>query len=227
MKTYWEYLAKKNNTYTLERKSNLKLENELGKKNINKARFENIDVNADLEYVLSGNNIKENIIVKEKSDSYEYSFSLKTNGLKVRLSDDNESIELYKEVLNSNGQLEEKVEFIIPSPYMYDANGETSEEVYYELETTETGEYTFTVVASKDWINSDERVLPVTIDPQVVVPSNKIITHQVQCRTVTSTSSGLNYGTWQNVSSSTIILIIFVFVKSIFLINDKFHVFMI
>ena len=224
MKTYWEYLAKKNNTYTLERKSNLKLENELGKKNINKARFENIDVNADLEYVLSGNNIKENIIVKEKSDSYEYSFSLKTNGLKVRLSDDNESIELYKEVLNSNGQLEEKVEFIIPSPYMYDANGETSEEVYYELETTETGEYTFTVVASKDWINSDERVLPVTIDPQVVVPSNKIITHQVQCRTVTSTSSGLNYGTWQNVSSSTIILIIFVyFLKSIFCIIFAFY----
>ena len=48
-----------------------------------------------------------------------------TNGLKVRLSSDNESIEVYKD---------DKVEFIIPSPYMYDNKGNTSDDVYYELE---------------------------------------------------------------------------------------------
>ena len=43
--------------------------------------------NTDLEYVLEGNNIKENIIVKEKSDSYEYNFLFELKGLKVRLSE--------------------------------------------------------------------------------------------------------------------------------------------
>ena len=200
----WEYLGKKNNINQKDKKTNLKLIKETSEKNINKVTYENIEIDSDIEYVLSGNNIKENIIVKEKCESYEYSFSLKTNGLKVKLSDDNESIELYKEILNNEGQLEKKVEFIIPSPYMYDASGVSSEEVYYELESITEDEFSFTVIASKDWINSEERVLPVTIDPQIVVPSNKVITHQVQYRTISSTSSGLNYGQWQNETSSLI-----------------------
>ena len=37
--------------------------------------YENILANTDLEYVISGSNIKENIIVKAPHDSYEYSFT--------------------------------------------------------------------------------------------------------------------------------------------------------
>ena len=41
----------------------------------------------DLEYIVQSNNIKENIIVKKKSDSYSYSFELKLNGMTATLSD--------------------------------------------------------------------------------------------------------------------------------------------
>lgn len=199
----WEYLGKKNSN-SIERKSNLKLINENIKKNINKAMYENVEVDSDIEYVLSGNSLKENIIVKEKSQCYEYSFLLKTKGLKVRLSADNESIEFFKQYLNTEGHLEEKVEFIIPSPYMYDAKGETCEDVYYELNADGEDKYIFSVIASNEWINDDERQLPITIDPQIVVPSNKVITHQVQYRSISTSSSGTTYGSWINTTSSTI-----------------------
>ena len=43
--------------------------------------YENILDSTDLEYVIKGSNIKENIIVKSRSDSYTYSFTLALNNL--------------------------------------------------------------------------------------------------------------------------------------------------
>lgn len=51
---------------------------------------------------------------------------------------------------------------------MYDAEGESCEDVYYELEPETDGKYVFAVVASEEWINAEERAFPVTIDPQII-----------------------------------------------------------
>ena len=59
------------------------------------AVYENIEKDTDLEYKIQGNNVKENIIVKERSEEYKYLFVLKTEGLKLRLSENNENLELY------------------------------------------------------------------------------------------------------------------------------------
>lgn len=80
--------------------------------------------------------------------------------LELKLSEDNTNIELCKE---------DKVEFRIPAPFMYDAKGVRSDDVYYELEPSENGKYVFTVVADADWINDEKREMPVTIDPQINV----------------------------------------------------------
>ena len=133
-----------------------------------RAVYENAESDTDIEYRLSGNNVKENIIVKERAEEYKYLFALNTKGLRMRLSDDNMQLELYSETEKEGGEIEEKLEFTIPSPYMYDAEGESCEDVYYELEPETDGKYVFAVVASEEWINAEERAFPVTIDPQII-----------------------------------------------------------
>ena len=185
----WEYLGKKNsrNELVLNQKLDIKNNN---KKN-SKVRYENIEVDSDIEYVLSGNNIKENIIVKEKSKEYEYSFMLDIKDMVLKLSSDKTKIEIYKG---------EEKEFEIPAPYMYDSTGEVSDEVYYEVEPTSDGKYVFSVIADSSWINDSKRVLPVTIDPQIKVESDKIITWKEEMRVVNTVDGVETYGVWEEVT---------------------------
>ncbi|MBQ9729045.1 MAG: hypothetical protein IJV85_05555, partial [Clostridia bacterium] len=180
----WEYKGKRNSTNE-KAKTELKVDN--SQKRRVKAVYENAEKGTDIEYSLSGNGIKENIIVKEKSGEYKYDFELKTSGLELRLSENGKKIELYKQTLAGG-----EVEFTIPSPYMYDAAGKKSKEVYYEIEGNKEQGYLFTVVADAAWINGNERVFPVTIDPQIVTDSSELIQIQVQRKQANST-------TWENI----------------------------
>ena len=126
--------------------------------------------------------------MRERAEEYKYLFSLNTQGLKLRLSEDNTNLEFYSEKVKENGDCEEQKEFTIPSPYMYDANGETSEEVYYELEPQTEGKYVFSVVASTEWMNAEERAFPVIIDPQIVTNKSSLISFQNYRRNLTNGS---------------------------------------
>ena len=125
---------------------------------ISKATYSNIYNGTDIEYILTENNIKENIIVNSKQDSYVYSFELKLNKLTAELT--NGSIVL------SDSTTGEKM-YVIPAPYMYDASNAYSNNVEYTLAQNSKYKYTFTVTADKEWINSEERAFPVTIDPMI------------------------------------------------------------
>jgi len=122
-------------------------------------KYTNLFNGADLEYVLSGSKLKENIIVNEKASSYVYSFNLNLTGLYAVLNEDG-SISLI-------GNNTDKIEFTIPKGYMFDAAGNYSENVTYTLTSKPNGNYTLTVTADSEWINSDEIVFPVTVDPTI------------------------------------------------------------
>ena len=113
----------------------------------------------DLEYVVKSGNIKENIIVKEKLDSYSYSFTISLNNLTANLNPDG-SVSLKN--------ASDEIVYTIPSGHMYDANGEYSEAVTYTLTDLGNGKYTFGVTADASWINSADRAFPVTIDPPII-----------------------------------------------------------
>ena len=210
----WEYLGKQvtetiNESAGSTDETVLRVKNgvEGAVKHINSsAIYENIEKDTDLEYRLYGENLKENIIVKERSENYKYLFELKTAGLKLRLSEDNESLELYSENEKADGTVEQEVEFTIPSPYMYDANGVASDDVYYELEPNEEGKFVFAVVADEEWINNKKRVFPVTIDPQIVTSQNNLVTKKTYYRRVdTSSGSGEDtYSSWAETSLENI-----------------------
>lgn len=118
-----------------------------------------VRANTDIEYVLQGNDLKENIIVRAPCDSYQYQFQMNLVGLSAEL-DNKGNIRLYD---LQKGQSQ----YIIPAPYMYDNNGEYSTAVSYELISVKNGTYLLNIIADESWINSSNRCFPVTIDPSV------------------------------------------------------------
>ena len=113
----------------------------------------------DLEYVLHGTTVKENIIVKERQDKYCYSFTMRLNNMYAE-PDDSGGIAVY----DSNTH---EIEYYIPAPVMWDANNVASHDVGMDLEDGGSGKYTITITADSNWINAAERAFPVVIDPPV------------------------------------------------------------
>ena len=118
--------------------------------------YENVYDGIAFQYNLFGPHIKESIIINETQESYIYVFSLFLEGLTPELNENTGEI-LLKD--------EEEIAYIMPAPYMFDADGTTSTAVAYGLAPADTGHYILVVSASKEWINADERHFPVTIDP--------------------------------------------------------------
>ena len=147
--------------------------------NLTKIKYNDIKEDIDIEYLIYSNNIKENIIVNSRKDSYVYTFELKLNKLTALLNSDG-SISL-----NDEETAEEK--YNMPAPFMLDDNGEFSENVHYTLTPSGKYKYVLTITADTEWINSKEREFPVTIDPTVE------ITNSYDEAYVSSTSPNSNY----------------------------------
>lgn len=122
-----------------------------------------LDDGTEIQYVTMNDRIKENIIVKERQDKYEYNFALNIGDLSVEEGDNND-------LLLKDGETGETM-FIIPAPYMYDANHSYSDKVSYEIEVNDS-ELAIKVVADSEFINEENRAFPVVIDPQILLPGD-------------------------------------------------------
>ena len=120
-------------------------------------RFKN---DSDLEYVIDRDRVKENIIVRSAQKDYSYDFIYDYSGLIPRVPPDGSCLEFINECAG-------RVQFRIPKPVMYDGTNTASDAVYYEIEMHSAYSFSLRVVADADWINSPERVFPVTIDPEI------------------------------------------------------------
>ncbi len=155
--------------------------------------YENVKTNTDLEYVLDGNDVKENIIVKSMGGSYVYRFTLSLTGLSAALLPSGD-ISLTDSETGAQ-------KYTIPAPYMYDANGTLSHDVHYTLTPAGSGSYTLTVTASPEWINAEDRAFPVVIDPTVKNTTQIFDTY------ILSTAPDSNYETetYLSVNDNTIL----------------------
>lgn len=168
----WQFLGTKENENMLKdkkRKYDMKVDNHKKDEfSYGKLKYLSCDDGVDIEYITQGNGLKENIVINKKSDEYKYFFNLKTKKLEVRIDEKQNNISFYS--LKDGA---EEIEFIIPTPYMFDAKKRFSDKVRYELRKTKENEYLFIVKADSKWINSAETVFPVTIDPQIVIQTDK------------------------------------------------------
>lgn len=133
------------------------------------------DKSAKAEYIFSGSELKENIVLSEiPEENQTYSFRIKADGLTAKLKKDNS-------VVICDG--ENKV-FTIPAPYMYDSDFEFSNEIETTLKK-DGSEYILTYAPDYEWLADEERVYPVTVDPTV---STKPYNDKIVDTSVLSTS---------------------------------------
>lgn len=121
--------------------------------------YENVFGSTDLEYIVTTNSIKENIIVNQKQNKYTYSFDMDFGELVPVVNEDN-SIRLV------DPENTDETIFYLAAPYMYDANGTKSYDIDMSL-IEKDGKYVMTLQADVAWINASERAFPVIIDPTV------------------------------------------------------------
>ena len=137
----------------------------------------------DLSYELYCYNIKETIVIHSPRNLYSFSFCMDIEDLKPSLLE-NGSIEL----TDPHGE----VVYLLPAPYMFDANGAESDAVAYTLEEASSGHWNLKVIADEGWVNDETRAFPVSIDPTVILypysGNNCIITSYVNSGRPTTSS---------------------------------------
>lgn len=145
--------------------------------------FPEIFAGIDLEYCVLPEEIKENIILKEKADVPELRFQLHLKNLTPRLENDNRIV-FYDN--KSNSPVME-----MPKPLMYDSADEVDFNYEIELALNEIGNgYEIILSPNKTWLNDEARVYPIIIDPVIKtsLASNKIFD-----ATVTTSNPDTNY----------------------------------
>ena len=135
--------------------------------------YEDVYEGVDLQYDLFSYNIKESIILKAPQEQaanddaastpYRYCFRLDLANLTPTLQEDGS-------ILMTDDQ--EQPVYEIPAPFMIDANGEVSDAVSYSLTQLEDS-YLLTVDADAQWLETEKRAYPVTIDPTIFSKKNE------------------------------------------------------
>lgn len=129
--------------------------------------YKNILPGTDIEYVLYGSKIKENIIITEKSLEYKYNFILNLHNL-IPVVEENGEISLLD---SESGE----TVYRLPAPTMWDSAGECSNDVSYMLSDNGEGSFVLSVAAEAGWINDESRAFPVTIDPPIYSASSNTL----------------------------------------------------
>ncbi len=122
-----------------------------------KILYQDVFSGVDVEYILFGDSVKENIIVKKRLDTYYFDFILQTDNVTPVMK--GRTILL----LNESGE----TVYTLPAPYMKDAKGVVSDQVSYTISEGKDGRWKFTVEASPKFLNDPQTVYPVTIDPTI------------------------------------------------------------
>ena len=115
--------------------------------------FDGIDIN----YHLSGQTVKEDIVLRYLPEKESFSFSFVYSGLTPVQREDN-SVVFFDEKQN--------VIFSIAAPYMYDSGDAFSQDVTVTLEKTSNG-CRYILTPNREWLEHPEREYPVVLDPFV------------------------------------------------------------
>ena len=119
-------------------------------------QYERIMDGVSVEYLVTGSQLKENIILDRYVKDFSLSFNYSLTNLSLVKSEDGSFVFVNKE--------QEEV-FRFGDLYMYDQNGEESTAVELNVEQGKNGTYTVTVIPDGDWL--EKAVYPVTVDPTI------------------------------------------------------------
>lgn len=129
--------------------------------------YEEILPGIDLHYSIQGEQLKENIRLNRKEAAeQELSFQLTHPGMELRSEEDG-GLGLYDSESQESGRI-----FRLVKPYMYDAAGNQSLQVEFQVEIG-TESSVIKVVPDREWMQDTERVYPIVIDPMTETSKTK------------------------------------------------------
>ncbi len=125
--------------------------------------YTDVFANTTLEYEINGQKLKENIIIEKPTTKTSFSFELTFENLEP-VEQDFGAVYFYAEN-------QEDPCFVIQAPYMEDsgADDDLSMDIEVDVERTSTG-CIYTITPNKEWLQSPDRVYPITIDPTLTTP---------------------------------------------------------
>lgn len=128
--------------------------------------YENILNGINIKYTVVSDNVKEDIILKDKqAKEEEITFEFNLSNLKMEKAENGEIVISEKD---SNTPI-----LTIDKPFMYDSKNEVSNDIESILEQKNENKYTLTLKPNQEWLESEEREYPVVIDPTVSSSLNR------------------------------------------------------
>ena len=119
--------------------------------------YENVFTDADLQYIVSPTGLKENIVLKSKSAQNSFTVNYNIGELTAEVIDEH----------TINLMADNEIVYTISAPYMVDSNGAKSEAVTLNVDKNKNGKLRVNIVADSSWLQAEERVYPVTVDPAI------------------------------------------------------------
>ena len=135
----------------------------------NAIRYNKVYENVDIQYTVQPNGVKQDIILLAPQEKTEFVYALKKDGIRAFLK--NNCVYIYEAAGEVSGNSLPAI--IISAPRMEDAIGEASDDIMVEL-TEREEEYILTFLPDKSWIQDEERIYPIKIDPNTTVLQNEI-----------------------------------------------------
>ena len=145
--------------------------------------FTGAATDTELEYFVTGEQVKENIVIKKPKTAYNFAFEIAMENLHIDFLEEENRISFSSKTTSDEM-------FHIPAPFMMDAAGNLSTDVSYKISEVSENSAVLEVVPNNEWINAEGRQFPVTIDPQIKVSNEeKITTYSALYGYVTKPSS--------------------------------------
>ncbi len=119
----------------------------------------------DVQYIISSNTAKENIILKTKDTQKQFTETYQIGDLTAKQKDE-KTIELFEK----SDIKQTKPVYSISAPLMTDVNGEVSNAISISILQQNNGTLQIALHTDETWLNAPEREYPVTVDPEVEIP---------------------------------------------------------
>ncbi len=121
-----------------------------------KVKYQSAYKNVDIELISSPIGVKENIILNSKDTTNSFISEYNIGELKPKQLSD-KVIALYNK--------DDEVEYYINAEYMYDAKGNTSNNLKLNIIDSVEGKLSVELIADEDWLYDSSRSHPIVIDP--------------------------------------------------------------
>lgn len=128
------------------------------KNSTGKAVYKDAFDDIDLEYIINNDSVKENVILKSKKAQKKFTIEYSIDKL-TAIQTDEQTITLY------DG---DTAVFKLTAPIMTDNVNQSSNNIYLKLVSQKNKKLTVELVTDEQWLNSDERVYPVVLDPAAI-----------------------------------------------------------